>query len=274
MTKPDLHQYLDVRSYLSDIYQFRKKTEPGFSYEVWTQEMGFRSRSYLRAIVIGEKPLHESALANFIKSLNLNATEIDYFNLLFRYSLAPTQELKDSYGRQLLQQWKINLSQIEVKDIESFLSDPFIPVLFTYFSFRDSSSDPEIICKALKCSLPNLRSAIKCLVWQKLIDGNIDEKGNIVYKTVKPYFTIPSISKSQYLKDFHREGLQLATQAIQKPSEERKYFSTFVAINETQLLEAQKLIEEFNQKLLAIYDSEELKEKKIYRFTSQIFPAT
>ena len=274
MTKPDLLQYLDVRSYLNDVYQFRKKTVPNFSYDFWSQEMGFRSRSYLRAIVIGEKPLHESVLANFVKSLNLTSAQTDYFTLLFRYSLAPTQELKDSYGRQLIQQWKATLNQIEIKDIESFLSDPFIPVLFTYLSFRDSSSDPEIICKALNCSLPTLQNSIRCLVWQKLIDGTIDEHGNIVYKTVQPYFTIPSISKSQYLKNFHREGLQLATEAMQRPSEERKYFSSFVAITDTQLLEAQKLIEEFNQKLLAIYDSDELKEKKIYRFTSQIFPAT
>jgi len=274
MKKPDIFEYLDLRLYLVDFYRFRKTHESGFSYEKWTQEMGFRSRSYLRAVVVGKKPLHESLLLPLTKSLQLDGDGIDYLTVLLGYSIAPSPELKESYGRQLLQKWRAQIQRIEVPDISEFLSDSLIPVVFTYLSFEDASSDLALMAKHLHCEITRLQKALRCLVWQKLVEGSLDENGQVLYTTVSPFFKIPSLPNNLALRSFHREGLKQAEQAIEKPSAERKYYATFVAMDETQFLKFQELVQEFNDRMLSTFNSPELKEKKIYRVNTQVFPVS
>jgi len=274
MQKPNLFEYLDVCHYLNDLYKFRKKTESGFSYQLWSQEMSIRSRSYLRALVIKEKPIHESILPQLIKGLSLKSEELVYFDLLFRYNTAQIKELKNAYGAQLVTCWKKNVEEVQVKDIAEFLADPINPVVFTYLSFDDSISDFDEMCKNIGCEALRLQNAIRCLVWQKLVEGTVDSDGKISYKTVQPFFKVPSLAFSSVLKEFHIKGLALAQEASRLSSEQRKYFSTFVAVNEEQFLSVQAMIEEFNQKIMQITHDNLIKGKKIYRLNVQIFPVS
>jgi len=274
MKKPDIFHYMDLRLFLKDLYLYRKSAEKSFSYEKWAEELGFRSRSYLRALVAGDKPLHESILEPLYKSLGLDEKRSDYLTLLLRYSTAPSDGLRESYGRQLIAQWRSLLHQIQVQDISEFLADPIIPVLFTYLSFQDATSDIVLLSKFLQCDPGRIASAMRCLVWQKLVDGTVQADGQISYKTTAPYFQIPSVPGNDALRNFHREGLRLATEALERPSTERKCYAAFVAMNEEQFGKFQELIQDFNQRLLSICDSSELGEKKIYRFNAQIFPAS
>lgn len=274
MQKPNLFEYLDVCHYLNDLYKFRKKTESGFSYQLWSQEMSIRSRSYLRALVIKEKPIHESILPQLIKGLSLKSEELVYFDLLFRYNTAQIKELKNAYGAQLVTCWKKNVEEVQVKDIAEFLADPINPVVFTYLSFDDSISDFDEMCKNIGCEALRLQNAIRSLVWQKLVEGTVDSDGKISYKTVQPFFKVPSLAFSSVLKEFHIKGLALAQEASRLSSEQRKYFSTFVAVNEEQFLSVQAMIEEFNQKIMQITHDNLIKGKKIYRLNVQIFPVS
>jgi uncharacterized protein (TIGR02147 family) len=273
MKHPNIYEFLDLRLYLFEIYQCRKLKESDFSYEKWAQEMGFRSRSYLRSIVIGEKPMHESLLVPLTKSLSLDVQQTDYLTLLLRYSIAPTTSLKESYGRQLIREWKAQIQKVEIADIVEFLSDSLIPVVFTYLSFKDVSSNLNVMCRFLNCEADRLQNCLRVLIWQKLVDGTIDDQGQIQYKTIQPYFKIPSLPGNPILKTFHQEGLRLANHAMERPASERKFYATFVAMSDDQFQKFQELIQDFNQRLLAICDSPDLQEKKIYRFNAQIFPA-
>ncbi|RYZ87275.1 MAG: hypothetical protein EOP06_12940, partial [Proteobacteria bacterium] len=87
MAKPVIFNYLDLYQYLKDVYVFRKGSESSFSYGKWSDEMGFRSRSYLQALVTRRKPFQEKLLSAFVKGLGLQNDEIDYLNLLACFTL-------------------------------------------------------------------------------------------------------------------------------------------------------------------------------------------
>lgn len=55
MKKPNIFEYLDIISYLSDYYMYRKSIHSGFSYESWAAELELKSRSFLRMMVLGKK---------------------------------------------------------------------------------------------------------------------------------------------------------------------------------------------------------------------------
>lgn len=274
MKRPNIFEFLDISDYLKEIYKFKKHNEKNFSYEVWVSELELKSRGHLRAIVIGETKLTENLVESFIKGLSLTASEAEYFLLLTKYSCADSPQFKEIYGKSLIPLWQTNLRALQINDIAEFLSDTIIPVVFTYLSFEDTPSDMNIMSEKLNCNVERIQNAIKCLVWQKLVDGIVNESGEITYKTTKPFFNIPTSPNNFYLKNFHLEGLKLAEKAHDFPADLRKYYTTFVALSPEQLLKAQQIIQDCNQRILALFNTKELENKNIYRLNVQIFPVS
>ncbi|MEN0059555.1 MAG: hypothetical protein AAGB31_12020, partial [Bdellovibrio sp.] len=52
---PCIYNHSNSRDYLLAYYKHKKEMLPGFSYEAWAQELGYKSRSYLKMIVSGER---------------------------------------------------------------------------------------------------------------------------------------------------------------------------------------------------------------------------
>jgi uncharacterized protein (TIGR02147 family) len=274
MKQPCLYQYLDVSLYLKDFYKFKKSSAPSFSYEFWANEIGFKSRGHLRDIIIGKAELTESLIPVFIKGLKLNPNETEHFTLLVRYSTAKSEITKAIYGKILMANWKAKLNEIEIVDIESFLSDSVTPIVFTYLSFDDTASDLKEISSILGYEQVRVQNALRCLIWQKLVDGQIDDRGLIKYKTTQPFFKIPDVPGDNFLRNFHVDGLKLAIQAHDYPSQSRKFYSTFVALDQNQFVEIQNLVQDCHQKILALCNKPQLGTKKIYRLNTQIFPVS
>ncbi|MBO9667743.1 MAG: TIGR02147 family protein, partial [Bdellovibrio sp.] len=252
--KPNVYEFKTLSEYLRAIYQYRKAVEQSFSYEKWAGEMGIKSRSYLRYLALGEKPPTLSIVPALLQGLKLNDEESTYLLLLVNCEVAPSHGLKALYLREIFNQWTHYIQEIEVQDLGEFLADPLIPQLFTYLSFEDASSDPETWARDFDCELERIDKALKCLIWQKLVDCKVREDGTILYRAANSHFKVPSEAGNGYLKAFHTEGIRQAYEAAQGPSEKRKLYSTFVALSPEQYQKAQALIQEFNGKMLAVFD--------------------
>lgn len=275
MTKPNIYEYLDIVLYLKDFYKYRKIRETGFSYEVWAKEIGFKSRSYLRSIIIGEKEFQIGMIQQFIESLSLDPKEVEYFVLLCQYGCKSNNVIRELAGKNLISIWKSKVLKLEIQNIAEFLKDPLIPVLFTYLSFDDSSSKFEDMQKVLGCDPTRLQNALKCLIWQKLVEGSLDECGEVSYKTVQSHFSVCGASNPTFIRNFHLDGLKLAELAATNfPSDQRKYYSSFVALDREQFLTAQSLIKDFNEKILALFNDKNIQGKSIYRINIQAFPVS
>lgn len=272
--KPNLYEYLDLSQYLRDLYKYRKLKEKDFSYDVWVQEIGLKSRGHLRSIVIGEVKLTENLIEDFIQGMQLDPDSAEYFTLLTKYSTASTPKLKEVYGKSLISLWKVKIHQVEIKDLAEFLSDAVIPVVFTYLSFEDSSSDVSEIALNLGYDVSRIQNALKCLVWQKLIDGHISDSGHVKYKTIQSYFNIPSTPNNLHIRNFHIDGLRLAEKAHDFPYEQRKFYSSFVALSHDQFMQAQKIIQDCNKKILSLFENSQLNNRQIFRLNVQIFPVS
>ncbi|MES2802603.1 MAG: TIGR02147 family protein [Bdellovibrionota bacterium] len=271
---PTIYEYLNISDYLKDIYKYRKANERHFSYDVWAKELDFKSRGHLREIIIGISVLNDQLIPAFLKNLDLDESEIQHFVLLSKYTYANDPSVKASFGKSLISSWKFHLSKIEVIEIQDFLSDNLIPSLFTYLSYNNTLCDIESLAQIFKCQNEQIRNAIKCLVWHKLIDGHLEQDGKIVYKTTKPYFFIPDFANNIYLEKFHKDGLLLAEQAHKEPAGTRKFYSYFLAISESEFLESQKLINQFFDNLIFKYSQNKITNKKIYRFNVQLIPVS
>lgn len=268
--KPKVYDYRDLPEFLKALYKYRKNTEGNFSYETWAGEMGIKSRSYLRYLVLGEKPPTHSIIPALVKGLQLSEGEVNYLTLLVNYQIATTDSMRALYLREIYGRWSRNLQETAIQDISAFLSDPLVPQLFTYLSFDDSSSDLEKWAQDFRCSVERIKNALKCLLWQKLVSGEVKEDGRIIYHTENEFFKIPSSPGNSYIRTFHAEGLKQAQEAIHGPTENRKLYSAFMALSDEQFQKAQELIQDFNSQMLAIFNEKSIAGKKVYRLNQQL----
>lgn len=268
--KPNIYDYNNLPGFLKALYKYRKSTEEGFSYEAWAGEMGIRSRSYLRYLVLGEKPPTHSIIPALIKGLRLSEEELTYLTLLVNYQLATTDSMRALYLREIYKRGTRHLQESTIQDISAFLSDPLVPQLYTYLSFADSPSNLERWAQDFRSSVERIQNALKCLIWQNLVIGEIKEDGSIIYRTENEFFRIPSSPDNQYIRTFHAVGLKQAQEAVHGPTENRKLYSTFIALSADQFQKAQELIQEFNTQLLAIFNEKSIAGKKVYRLNQQI----
>ena len=83
--KPDIFKFLDFRSFLRTIYDFRKKDNPVFSYTVFARKANM-NKSLLRAIIENRRSLSEDRASDLAKACELNEWESAYFVALVMWS--------------------------------------------------------------------------------------------------------------------------------------------------------------------------------------------
>lgn len=65
VSKPKVFDYLSGISFLQDYYNYRKRTERLFSFEIWTSELGFKSKSFLKMILSGDRQVTEDFIVEY-----------------------------------------------------------------------------------------------------------------------------------------------------------------------------------------------------------------
>jgi len=275
MKKPNLFEYLDLILFLKDIYRFRKLNEKDFSYEKWSQELGLKSRSYLRLLVMAKRPFSASLIPQFAKQLQFSTEETEYMNSLVQYSQTNSAELRESYGRQLIQKWKHTLNQSVVEDTETYLSDPLTPIAFTYVSDLKGKATQDSLSQHLKVSEERAQRLIRNLIRLNLIEAFPTSSGSFRYLALNHFAKIPDDPYNALIKKFHFEGMQQAIEAHALPSELRNYRSVICSLSAEQVVMLRGIINEFVKNVLATSETETTQMKKrIYRMNLQLFPVS
>lgn len=82
LIRPEIFDYLDARQYLNDLYSYRKSMEPGFSFEAWAEELGFRSRSHLRMCLIGKRKISPLFIEKLTRTRSYSKKEQSFWEAL------------------------------------------------------------------------------------------------------------------------------------------------------------------------------------------------
>ena len=76
---PDVKHYFSVSKYLKDVYQFRKNENSGFTYDLWSIELGYKSRSFLKMLTTEDRRVNQSFVNTFSAQYNLKADQKNHF---------------------------------------------------------------------------------------------------------------------------------------------------------------------------------------------------
>lgn len=98
---PDLYVYNDFRRFLSDCYNFRKKTDPTYSYKRFAETGALGSPNYLKLVMDGDRSMTVSNIHRFAQALGLTPNETRYFEALVLANQAEDSKEKAYYQARL-----------------------------------------------------------------------------------------------------------------------------------------------------------------------------
>lgn len=267
--KPALHDYLDIHDYLKDLYAYRKRTEEGFSYESWAQELGFHNRSFLRQVIVGRRSLTEDTIKILCERLNLGPVDREYFHLLVLYSRARSPEQRNLYGRKLRQLIRAGYEQTEVADFQEFVSDPLVPQVQMLLSFEDVGKTADRLADILGRpvgAVADALSSLRSIRMAEEVDG--------VWQSRQRALKVPDRLGHRALLDFHGQCLTAAIGARALPVEDRRYRALLVSMNEEEKEKFLQDIETFVKQTLSQYDPREFGGRKLYQINLNFHAVT
>lgn len=264
--KPDLKTYLDVSQYLQDIYQFRKQQKTNFSYEAWASELGIKNKSYLRFVTLGRRRISDPLVLQFAKNLELSDSERDYFEVLVGYCQAKDAVQKRLLGKKLIELSQKPLTQTTIDAHYALLADPVMLKLRTLLTFTDIQKDSARLAQILMVRLKKIEECISILNSIDLVNADQSAK--------QPTTKIADNHKDLGLQTFYKNTFQEAAQALDLPAAERRFRSSFFAMNANEFLDFQSKVNEFVLSQLQTYNFEQLDDRRLFHFNLSIFPVT
>ncbi|WP_374073973.1 TIGR02147 family protein [Bdellovibrio bacteriovorus] len=268
--KPQIKKYLSSFKFLQDYYSFRKETEPFFSYEAWAREAGFDDRTYLRLVVSGKRPINEKMMILFQNSLQLDAEERLYFSALVNYTQSKNQEQRKVFEMQLSRMNTPKVEQDEIKNHYEFLANPLLAKLKTLLSFADIPKTSEKLALIFDVEVTEMDSALLALEKMGLAH-KVEQAGEVHWQSNQRSWKVPSEFMDNGLREFYRNSLVQAQQAIDYPVEDRRFRSLFLAMSSEEYQGFLKDFEEFVQERLKKHDVDAYENRRLFQLNFNFF---
>lgn len=271
-----LWDYTDPTEYLRSYYAIRKQQDSGFSYAYWAQELGIKSRSFLRLVLVGKRSLTEDVGQQFVQALRFNQIEARYFTHMVGLSRATTLDHKEHHSRELSklrQKFALknhHIQEIQQADLFDFLSSYRIPRVQVLLTLEEVEKSEKNLARLLNMKESEVAQHLQTLQQLGLAEKN--KQGQ--WQAREAQLIAPDSLGNIALQSFHRKSLEEAIEAITLPKESRRYQSLVLALTAEQL---QELHEDFRDQLersMVRFDSKQSAEKRIYQINLNIIPVT
>lgn len=270
---PDICDFLSIRDYLTEYYLYRKNNSNGFSYEIWAQELGIKSRSFLRMVVMGQRPITKDFAETLSYGLRLSPQDLKYFFLLLEYSRAKTKEQKQYYWRQMLVLLKSRDPRTEISATE-FISSHWLPKIQTLLGFKDIQKTTKNISDLLGLDEATALQCLEKLEALSVVQKNTENSQEGSWATHLSRFKVPEAIQNAALKEYYIQSFDDAKAAIALPAEVRKFRSLLVPLNPEEYEKLLEILEEAFQEILLQYKSDELQGRSLYQMGMSLFPIT
>jgi uncharacterized protein (TIGR02147 family) len=285
MNKLSIYEYIDYTRYLNDWYDAKKKSNSRFSHKNFAEKLGMKSGSYVTMILNGTRKIPRKQIFSFAQALKLLAKETKYFEAIVMYKESKSFDAKNYY-------WDIaqNLRPLtqpiilEQKQFEYF-NHWYIPVLRELVTYFDFHNDFALLGKQLTphISKKEAQKGFEILIDLNLIkktastttDGKLTiKKSKTLYELTDTLLVTSSVAKNVAVHNFQKTTIDLAKNALETMGvAERNVQTTTVGTSAQGAFEINKLIEDFQSKILKIAEDNPETER-VYHCNIQLYPLT
>ena len=273
---PDISTYTDYKKFLQDYYEEARRKNSGFSYRVFSQKAGIKSRGFLYNVIQGKRSLSKSYVFGLSQAMHFNKPESDYFENLVAFNNASTLKERNHFYERLSAikfsgdtAWKPQITRSEQFEYYSKLPYSIVRSLIDLHGF---DGDYQALAKAVRPRITpgQARKAITLL--ERL--GFIKKQKNGDYVVTNKSITTAPEVQSLAVLNFHKQSGELALKTLEElPKDQRNISGVTLGISKPVYQQICKEIETFRSRLLQIAEADEAADS-VYQLNFQFFPVS
>jgi uncharacterized protein (TIGR02147 family) len=273
---PLIWNYTDPVAYLKAHFDHRKSQVTGFSYATWAEELGLKSRSFLRLVLIGKRSITTDTAELFAKALKLPAIEKQYFLNLVKLSRATTLEEKEVPTQELAKLKKTfalkthNILEIQKNDLFEFLSSYKIPRLQVLLNIEGIQKTAKVLSQIMNAKESEVQHMLEVL--GRMGFAAQTTEGHWVAQESK--LMTPDALGNVALQSFHKKSLEEAILAIDLPTDTRRFQSLVMALTPEQFKEVHQEIRQHLEFILKKFEDKTADNKRVYQINLNLIPVT
>ena len=261
----NIFKYKDFRSFLHDSLKSRTKDDPAYSLRRFSRDLKV-SPARISEILSTNCGLSMALAVKIATALDLETSEQNYFLDLVRsqHSKVKSEKLEAKKRVDLMTR---SQKTVLLDEKSGMLSEWYYLPLLELLILTPVVSDQKIRT-ILKLSDSELQNAKNFLISIGAL--GINTKG--YWEKKQLHLKIQSQTPSEAIRNFHKDFLKRAQDAIEQPIEERKFLSGYISLRAKTLPKARKELEAFHQEFLTKYAASAADE--VYCFSLQLFRLT
>lgn len=273
----NIFEYQDYRAFLAAYYEQTKSVDPAFSYQHFSQALGFSSKGFLYDVIKGRKNLSPASLAGMRAGLGLGKTEGLYFENLVRFNQAKTFSEREAWFAKLC---AVRAATLDASKARMLHRDQYELFSTWYHAVVRSLVDmyPRLsgdYAALAKLAYPALRpkqveKSVELLVRLGLLTR---VKGNR-YAIANKRITTGEQVQSLAVLRFHLETMKLDEQALKElPKDKRNNSGLTLGISKESYEKIVALVYECQKKIMDLADRDD-KADRVYQVNFQVFPVS
>ncbi len=275
-TPPVIWEFLEPLQFLKAHYQYRKQRETHFSFAAWAQELGLKSRSFLRLVMIGKRSLTEDLGQQLSQNLKLNKSEALYFSHLLGLARASQLQAREFHSRELSKLRKKfllknhSIAEVQPHELYDFFSSYQIPRLQVLLTLENIEKTVGNLARLLKMKEGEVAQHLQTLQSLGLAQSDAEQNWSATESSIGTPDALGNIA----VQSFHRKSLEEAIQALAMPKESRRYQALVMALTQQQFEELHEEFRQTFQSCLQKFEKQASGPQKIYQINLNIIPVT
>ncbi len=265
-----IYDYTSYREFLCDYYTAQKECSPSFSYQVFANKAGFKTKTFIYKVIKGEKALSRGSVLKISKALKLKKREIEYFEAMVHFNNAGSIDEKEFYFHRLQSLSKNHRSGKIRKNQYTYFDKWYYVVLRELVTLLDWQEDYSLLAKAVDppITTKQAKDAVTLLVELGLIKKTA--KGQ--YMQVQKNITTGENFKSLLVQKFQKNTISLALNSLDRHKKHiRDISSLTVGVSHESFLRIRDEIKSFREKIVEIIHGEDGADR-VYQINFQAFP--
>jgi uncharacterized protein (TIGR02147 family) len=249
VTKPDLFQHQDYRRFLRQILQFRRIKQKQYNLSKMAKAFGFSSHAGLAMILNGQRDLRPPYLDKAIDNLKLTVNERLYFEAMVRAGV-----LSEGKRQNLLREVQLLTKTWEPPHQDSGIRLLDYGLVHQILCLHHRFLTIAEIVRHFRYPLSE-KAVHQILAFMLERNQIVASPDGLSYRTQTDVLLVKDEVPNVPGQQMHKDGLQLAQNALSDPIEKREFQTFILTIDSKRLTEMKKKIKEMVQKIVAEYET-------------------
>ena len=271
---PVISEYTDFRTYLGDYYNEMKERNNTFSYQLFAERAGIKSKGFLYNVIKGKRNLTKSNIFGFIQAMKLSKDEANYFESLVSFNQAQNDKERNYFYEKLLSiksagknAWNPQIVRKEQYEFYSKLHHSAIRSIIDMYDFFD---DYEWLAMKVYPKITPQQAKRSVQLLENL--GFIEKISGEPYRLTNKSIATPKEVQSVVFLNYHQEAGRTAVNAmVEAPKNRRNISGMTLGISKKTYDEICDDILAFRKKIANMVEKDEDSDR-VYQLNFQFFP--